>query len=108
MLNSKVKKRPIIKLEDKIANQIAAGEVIERPSAIIKELLENSIDAGANSIDVLISQGGKAIIRVKDDGWGISKAELPIAVCRHATSKLVDNDINVVTNPIVVSKSRGK
>ena len=96
MLNSKVKKRPIIKLEDKIANQIAAGEVIERPSAIIKELLENSIDAGANSIDVLISQGGKAIIRVKDDGWGISKAELPIAVCRHATSKLVDNDISNV------------
>ena len=57
-------KRPIIKLDEKVANQIAAGEVIERPGAIVKELIENSVDAGATSIDVMVSQGGKSIIQV--------------------------------------------
>ncbi len=96
ILKRKVDKRPIVKLDAKIANQIAAGEVIERPSAIVKELIENSVDAGATEIDVLVSQGGKSIIQVKDNGWGISKDELPIAVCRHATSKLLNNEINNV------------
>ena len=96
ILNRKSFKRPIVKLDEKIANQIAAGEVIERPAAIVKELVENSIDAGANSIEILVSQGGKSIIQVKDDGWGISKDELPTAVCRHATSKLIDNEISNV------------
>ena len=93
ILNNKSTQRPIVKLDEKVANQIAAGEVIERPAAIVKELVENSIDAGATSIEILISQGGKSIIQVKDNGWGISREELPIAVCRHATSKLIDNEI---------------
>ena len=96
ILNRKSFKRPIVKLDEKIANQIAAGEVIERPAAIVKELVENSIDAGATSIEILVSQGGKSIIQVKDNGWGISKDELPTAVCRHATSKLIDNEISNV------------
>ena len=96
ILNGNFSKRPIVKLDEKIANQIAAGEVIERPSAIVKELIENSVDARASLIEVLISQGGKSLIQVKDNGWGISKEELPIAVCRHATSKLVNNEISNV------------
>ena len=96
ILNRNSSKRPIVKLDEKIANQIAAGEVIERPSAIVKELIENSVDAGASLIEVLISQGGKSLIQVKDNGWGISKKELPIAVCRHATSKLLNNEISNV------------
>ena len=86
-------KRPIVKLEQKVANQIAAGEVIERPSAIVKELLENAIDASASKIQVFIADGGKALIQVKDNGWGMQKSELPLAVSRHATSKLIDNEL---------------
>ena len=93
-MSNKSTQRPIVKLDEKVANQIAAGEVIESPAAIVKELMENSIDAGATSIDVLVSQGGKSIIQVKDNGWGIPREELTIAVCRHATSKLIDNEIN--------------
>ena len=93
ILNDETTQRPIVKLDEKVANQIAAGEVIESPAAIVKELVENSIDAGATSIDILVSQGGKSIIQVKDNGWGIPREELPIAVCRHATSKLIDNEI---------------
>ena len=96
ILNKNPNQKPIVKLDEKIANQIAAGEVIERPSAIVKELVENSIDAGATSIEILVSQGGKSIIQVKDNGWGISREELPTAVCRHATSKLIDNEISKV------------
>ncbi len=96
ILNKKSTQRPIVKLDEKVANQIAAGEVIERPAAIVKELVENSVDAGATSIEIFISQGGKSIIQVKDNGWGIPREELPIAVCRHATSKLIDNEISNV------------
>ena len=91
-VNSAPQPRTIRKLPIGAVNRIAAGEVIERPAAAVKELVENALDAGATQIDVVIADGGRRLIRVTDNGCGMDKDSLPIALERHATSKLEPDD----------------
>ena len=82
----------IRELTEELKNKISAGEVVERPSSVVKELVENSLDANANEISIILEKGGHQLIQVTDNGHGISQNDLPIAFNRYSTSKIKDFD----------------
>ncbi|MGD9769378.1 MAG: DNA mismatch repair endonuclease MutL [Pseudolabrys sp.] len=84
---------PVRQLSEGVVNRIAAGEVVERPASVVKELVENALDAGASRIEVVTDGGGRRLIRITDDGGGMTRDDLVLAVERHATSKLPDDDL---------------